>query len=55
MTSKRLFAITLYRDGQLQIDGRGREDKLPEILRIIADALEAGQTKLGIVDDRDAR
>jgi hypothetical protein len=41
-----LFSITLYRDGSLRIDGHGRRQALPEILRMIALALENGATTL---------
>lgn len=41
-----LFSITLYRDGQLRIDGHGHRERLPDILRLIADSLEAGHTAL---------
>lgn len=41
-----LFSVTLYRDGQLRIDGHGHRERLPDILRMIADSLEAGHTVL---------
>jgi hypothetical protein len=37
-----LFTLTLYRDGQIRIDGHGRKDRMPEILRMIASLLDAG-------------
>lgn len=43
-----LFTITLHRDGAIEVSGGPKNDKLPEILRIIADALEAGQVRLRI-------
>lgn len=45
-----LFSITLYRDGQLRIDGHGHRERLPDILRMIADSLEAGATVLNSED-----
>lgn len=42
-----LFSVTLYRDGTLRIDGHGRRQALPDILRMIADSLESGATTLG--------
>lgn len=41
-----LFSITVYRDGQIRIGGHGREQALPGILRIIAEAIEAGAVAL---------
>jgi hypothetical protein len=48
-----LFSITLYRDGSLRIDGHGRRQALPEILRMIALALENGATTLAEYSDDD--
>jgi hypothetical protein len=48
-----LFTLTLYRDGQIRIDGHGRKDRMPEILRMIADSLEAGATVLSEDDDSE--
>lgn len=45
-TSGRLFGITVYRDGTVRINGHGRREALPEILRMIADALESGELVL---------
>lgn len=46
MSHDYLFSITLYLDGSLRIDGHGRRQALPEILRMIALALENGATTL---------
>lgn len=50
-----LFSVTLYRDGSLRIDGHGRRQALPEILRLIATSIESGATVLGTLsgDDQD--
>lgn len=41
-----LFSITLYRDGRIRISGKPRRDRLPEILRMVAEAIETGATVL---------
>lgn len=46
MSHDYLFSITLYRDGSLRIDGHGRREALPDILRMIALSLENGATTL---------
>jgi hypothetical protein len=48
-----LFSVTLYRDGQIRVDGHGRRDRMPEILRMIADSLEAGATVLSEEDESE--
>jgi hypothetical protein len=54
MDHEYLFSITMYRDGTLRIDGKGRRDALPDILRMIALSLEAGHTALTEYGDDDA-
>lgn len=47
MTAKGvLISVTLYEDRTIYIDGRARAEKIPVILRIIADAIESGATLL---------
>ena len=46
-----LFSVTLYRDGTIRIDGHGRHDAMPAILRMIADSIEAGATVLSSYDE----
>jgi ribonuclease HIII len=50
---QKLFSIIVYRSGHVQINGHGRREALPEILRMIAQALETGELVLerGSVDD----
>lgn len=46
-----LFSVTVYRTGEIRIDGHGRREALPEILRIVASSIEAGVTILSEYDD----
>jgi ribonuclease HIII len=46
-----LFSVTVYRDGTLEINGHGRHEALPDILRMIAQSLENGSTRLGVDED----
>jgi len=41
-----LFSVTLYRTGEIRFDGRGRTEAIPDILRIVALAIESGATIL---------
>ncbi len=50
MSHEYLFAITVYRNGRIAIDGKGRHEALPEILRMIALSLEDGRTPLSEYD-----
>lgn len=47
-----LFSVTLWSDGTIACTG-GKDNKLPDILRIIADSIESGDTKLNIVHGQD--
>ncbi len=51
--SEPLFSLTLYPDGTLAIDGHGKEDRLPDILRVIAEALESGTTRMARLEGGD--
>lgn len=51
MSHEVLFSITVYRSGELRIEGHGRQEKLPEILRMIALAIEGGATVLREIDE----
>ena len=46
-----LFTVTLYRDGQIRIGGHGRTNALPDILRMIAEAIEGGELVLHEEDE----
>lgn len=46
-----LFSVTVYRDGTLRVNGHGRREALPEILRMIAEALEDGRIVFDGDDD----
>lgn len=46
-----MFSITVYRDGTLRVNGHGRREALPDILRMIAEGLEDGQIVFDIEDD----
>jgi hypothetical protein len=48
-----LFSVTVYRDGQIRVDGKGNHAAMPSILRLIAASLENGSTVLGEYDDPD--
>jgi len=41
-----LMVLTLHRDGTMSIDGHARPEKLPEILRIVAEGIESGRAEL---------
>ena len=46
-----LFSITLYEDGALQMRSKNKCDDIAAVLRIIADSLEAGTTKLAVIEN----
>lgn len=50
-----LFSITIYRDGQIGVAGRPvrgtLQQKLPAVLRMIADSIEDGATLLSEDED----
>lgn len=49
-----LFSLTLHRDGTIEISGRPREGAIPDILRMIAAALESGALTLrGVSGDEE--
>jgi hypothetical protein len=41
-----LFALTVYRDGQIRVEGKAWLGSMPEVLRTIAEAIESGATVL---------
>lgn len=48
-----MFSVTLYRDGQIRIDGKAKQEAIPDVLRLVARALEDGQTVLSEYDEED--
>lgn len=48
-----LFSVTLYRDGQIRIDGHGRHENMADILRMIALSIESGATILNEYGDNE--
>lgn len=45
-THEHLFSVTLYRDGTVRISGHPKQGTIADILRIIADAIDAGDLPL---------
>lgn len=45
-TGEVLFSVTLYRDRTIAIGGHGRYSAIPDILRMVAEAIESGATVL---------
>lgn len=50
MSDDRLFSVTVFRDGTLQVECDQRAvGGIPDVLRLIAESLEDGSTKCAVL------